>query len=90
MTARGWLSTGSGLSSHAALADTLPKVVVPSLVVHPTGDTEIRLSQARAAYAALGAEDRTYVEVAGAPHYLDGHRREVADLVVAWLRDRAL
>jgi pimeloyl-ACP methyl ester carboxylesterase len=88
MTARGWLSTWSGLSSHASMADTLPSVTVPSLFVHPTGDTEIRVHQARALHDASGAVDRTYVEVQGASHYLQGHRREALGIVVDWLRTR--
>jgi hypothetical protein len=88
MTARGWLSTWSGLSSHATVADNLPAVGVPTLVVHPTGDTEIRLHQARAIFEASGAADKTYTEVAGAVHYLDGRRREALDLVIGWMRDR--
>ena len=35
-----------------------------------------------------GADDTTYVEVAGAPHYLHGHRREALDIVAGWLEDR--
>jgi alpha-beta hydrolase superfamily lysophospholipase len=88
MTARGWLSTWSGLSSHAALADTMPKVTIPTLIVHPTGDTEIRLHQARGLVDVAGASDVTYEEMKGAPHYLHGHRREALDLIVDWLRAR--
>ena len=88
MTARGWLSTWSGLSSAAALSDTLPKVTVPTLVVHPTGDTEIRLHQARAIYDGAGAADKTYVEIKGAVHYFTGRRRETMDVVIDWLAAR--
>ncbi len=88
MTARGWLSTWSGLSSHAALADTLPAVTVPTLVIHPTGDTEIRIGQAEAIRDAAGADDVSYQTIAGAPHYLHGHRREALGLVVDWLSSR--
>ena len=76
MTARGWLSTWSGLSSHAKLADTMPQVTVPTLLVHPTADTEIRVWQAKEIVDDAGAADVTYVEMKGAPHYLEGHRPE--------------
>ena len=88
MSARGWLSTWSGLSSHAAMADTLPAVTVPSLFVHPTGDTEIRMRQAEGLHAASGAADKAYVAIPGAAHYLTGRRREALDVVVDWLRPR--
>lgn len=88
MTARGWLSTWSGLSSPARLVDTIARVQVPTLLVHPTADTEIRLHQARAIAQASGAQDTTYLEVEHAPHYLEGHRRDVMSLVVDWLRPR--
>jgi pimeloyl-ACP methyl ester carboxylesterase len=90
MTARGWLSTWSGLSSAARLADTLPSVTVPTLVIHPTADTEIRMRQADEIAASAGADDVTYVKIAGAPHYLRGHRRHALGLVVDWLRARDL
>ena len=88
MTARGWLSTWSGLSSTAAMERTMPSVRVPTLVVHPTADTEIRLSEASAIHAASGCDDAAYVELPGAGHYLHGHRREALDTVVDWLRSR--
>jgi alpha-beta hydrolase superfamily lysophospholipase len=88
MTARGWLSTWSGLSSHARLADTMPKVTVPTLLVHPTADTEIRVWQAEEIVANAGAEDVTYVAMKGAPHYLEGHRREALAAVADWLAKR--
>ncbi len=88
MTARGWLSTWSGLSSHAKLADTMPQVQVPTLLVHPTADTEIRVWQAKEIVDAAGADDVTYVEMKGAPHYLEGHRREALTTVGEWMAKR--
>ncbi|MFM9133250.1 MAG: alpha/beta hydrolase, partial [Actinomycetota bacterium] len=88
MTARGWLSTWSGLSSHARLADTMPRVTVPTILVHPTADTEIRVRQALEIVENSGAQDKTYVEMKGAPHYLEGHRRPAMDAVIDWMRTR--
>ena len=88
MTSRGWLSTWSGLSSHAKLADTMPRVTVPTILVNPTADTEIRVWQAKEIVEASGAADCTYVEMKGAPHYLEGHRLEALDTVAQWLRKR--
>jgi len=88
MTARGWLSTWSGLSSHANLADTMPHVTVPTILIHPTADTEIRLRQAAAIVENSGAADTTYVAIKGAPHYLEGHRQEAMQIVADWLRQR--
>ena len=88
MTARGWLSTWSGLSSHTKLADTMPRVTVPTILVHPTADTEIRVWQAKEIVANAGAGDTTYVEMKGAPHYLEGHRPEALTIVADWLQAR--
>lgn len=88
MTARGWLSTWSGLSSHARLAATMPRVTVPTILVHPTADTEIRIRQAEEIVASAGAADVTYVEMKGAPHYLEGHRRPAMEAVIEWMRSR--
>ena len=88
MTARGWLSTWSGLSSVAKLADTMPHVRVPTLLVHPTADTEIRVRQANEIVTNAGADDVTYVEMKGAPHYLEGHRPRALSHVAEWMAAR--
>lgn len=88
MTARGWLSTWSALSSKARMAETMPNIRIPTLLVHPTADIEIRRREAQAIYDSSGAVDKTLLEISGAPHYLEGHRREALDAVVDWLRER--
>jgi alpha-beta hydrolase superfamily lysophospholipase len=76
------------LSSRAKLAETMPLLTCPVLILHPTADTEIRLRQAREVRDRAGSSDITYHELAGAPHYLEGHRRAAMGIVADWLRER--
>ncbi|MEY4225135.1 MAG: hypothetical protein RIS33_2069, partial [Actinomycetota bacterium] len=66
----------------------MPKVKVPTILVHPTADTEIRVWQAKEIVDNSGAADKTYVEMKGAPHYLEGHRKEALGHVTDWLAKR--
>ena len=59
-----------------------------TLLVHPTADTEIRLGQAKEIVDAAGAADVTYIEMKGAPHYLEGHRPEALAHVAEWIAAR--
>jgi alpha-beta hydrolase superfamily lysophospholipase len=66
----------------------MPHVKVPTLIVHPTADTEIRVRQALEIRDAAGAGDVSYHAIKGAPHYLEGHRRPAMELVADWLQAR--
>jgi pimeloyl-ACP methyl ester carboxylesterase len=99
MSARGWLSTWSGLSSHAALEQTLPEVSVPTLTICATADMDIYPSECRAAHERSAATDKAYRELRHASHYLHpvgaesaklAHPQDrVADeMIVPWLRER--
>ena len=99
MSARGWLSTWSGLRSNAALEPTLPAITVPTQVICAAADTDIYPSECRRAFDAAGARDKCYEELRGADHYLnpagaDGSRladprdRVADELIVPWLRER--
>src|SRR3989454_8119916 len=99
MSARGWLSTWSGLQSNAALERTLPEVRVPTLVIAALADTDIYPSECRRGFEASAARDKAYAELAGADHYLrpagaggaklgDPKDRVADELILPWLRER--
>ena len=95
MSARGWLSTWSGLASNAALERTLPDVRVPTLVIAVLADTDIYPSECRRAFTASGATDKTWAELDGADHYLrpagtdgDPRQRAADEIILPWLRER--
>ncbi len=91
---KAWLSTWSGISSHAALELTAPQVTAPALVVSYTGDNVIFSSDCRQAFDYLASTDKSFVEVDG-DHYGYGtgsQERSGARLAVAaiveWLDAR--
>lgn len=90
VTARGYLSTWSANESKARFTATVPNVKVPTLMIHPTGDSEIRMSHAQAMREAAGSDDMTYHELKGANHYLTDpvHRKEAMELISEWIRAR--
>jgi hypothetical protein len=98
MSARGWLSTWSGLSSNAALERTLPAVRVPTLVVGALADTDIYPAECRRQLAASAASDKEYYEQEAADHYfrpadatrddVDPRDRLAEACVLPWLRRR--
>ena len=99
MSARGWLSTWSGLSSRAALERTLPAVTIPTLVIAALADMDIYPSEVRRSFDASGAADTQYAELPGAGHYLQPAGDEGARLahpqervahqcILPWLRER--
>ncbi len=69
MSARGWLSTWSGLSSRAALERTLAGVRVPTLICHAAADQEIYPSETRRILEASAAPDKQLAEIPAADHY---------------------
>jgi hypothetical protein len=92
-----WLSTWSGIASHAHTDRCLATVEEPLLVVHYMGDVITRVREAEAFFAASAARDKQLVKVRHADHYgyqiapdgTKGDRSlEGTDAAVAWVRDR--
>ncbi|MCW5829960.1 MAG: hypothetical protein KIT79_11670 [Deltaproteobacteria bacterium] len=99
MSARGWLSTWSGLESRAALELTAPSIRIPTHMVYADADTEIYERECRAAYGLIPATDKTFTTMEWADHYLfpvgsEGQSRGNArqklceDALLPWLKQR--
>jgi hypothetical protein len=99
MSARGWLSTWSGLRSNAALARTMPGIAVPTLVVCALADLDIYPTECRLSFDRSGARDKHWAELAWAGHYLypvgpEGEKlphpqdRVADEILLPWLRER--
>jgi hypothetical protein len=62
-TPEAWLSTWSGLSSHASLVRAAPGVTLPTLVVEYTGDQSVFPHDVEQLFGALGSDDKTRLRV---------------------------
>ena len=97
VTPAAWLSTWSGLSSHANLIRNLPAITVPTLVVGAMADQDIFIAYAHAEFAASGAADKSLEMIEGADHFMraGGKRAQLGDprprlmkLLCEWTRAR--
>jgi pimeloyl-ACP methyl ester carboxylesterase len=96
-TPHAWLSTWSGLSSHANQMTDLPKITAPTLFINAGRDQEIfPATDARPMFEAVAAPDKTFLEFPDAQHYFNppfGQKdapdvESVMDAVVPWIRER--
>ena len=67
-TPEAWLSTWSGLSSHAALGKTAPTINQPTLLVEYTGDVSTFPATLREIFESVGSPDKTHERIRGDHH----------------------
>ena len=94
MTAEGWLSTWSGLSTQVNMHRDARKVTQPVLSISFSADVTILPFVAKGLYENVASSDRTYVEVEG-DHFgfrdvgeREGGVIDAAASIVAWLTPR--
>lgn len=98
MTARGYLSTRSGLSTRMLLDENLAKITIPTLVMGATADNSVPgLKTIQTSYEAAAAKDKTIAWVKGADHGFTpvepiaggkDTQAEAARIVLDWTRTR--
>jgi pimeloyl-ACP methyl ester carboxylesterase len=96
-TPHAWLSTWSGLSSHANQMTDLPKITAPTLFINAGKDQEIfPATDARPMFEVVAAPDKTFLEFPDAQHYFNppfGQKaapdvETVMNAVVPWILER--
>ncbi|MGE3692238.1 MAG: alpha/beta hydrolase [Novosphingobium sp.] len=94
MTAEGWLSTWSGLSTQVNMHEDAKKVTQPVLSITMDADVTILPFVGKGLYENAASSDKTYVEIEG-DHFAfreegerDGGIPAIADAVVGWLKPR--
>jgi alpha-beta hydrolase superfamily lysophospholipase len=94
-TPRAWLSTWSGLASHADLVANVARITEPTLLVAAGRDREIFPADIAALDGAIASPDKRVETIAEARHYFeaepgthDGHVAALMDRVVPWIAER--
>lgn len=94
MTAEGWLSTWSGLSTQVNMHEDAKKVTQPVLSISMDADVTILPYVAKGLYDNAASTDKTYLEIEG-DHFAfretgerDGGIPAVAEAIVGWLKPR--
>lgn len=93
-TPESWLSTWSGLTSHAAFELCGAAISQPTLVLYYTGDNSVFPSDAAGIFASLAASDKQRIDIRGNHHgqslRLDepSGQEIAAQSAVAWLAPR--
>ena len=93
-TADSWLSTWSGLSSNAIMAETALSISLPTLVIRYDGDNSLFPSETQTIVDGIRAEDKTYEVLPGNHHGRpvregDANGQELAGkLMTDWSRER--
>jgi hypothetical protein len=96
-TPRAWLSTWSGLSSHADLVANAARFAEPTLIVYAARDREVYFGRdVQPVFDACAASDKQLVRIEGARHYFEpdfgaAEAPDVGrlmDVVVPWIRER--
>lgn len=90
-TLRSWLSMWSLETSKCQGGPQLAALTAPALVVQSLGDMGVFPSDARAIFEAVGSTDKRLDLIGGAHYFEDseGGRDTVADLIAAWIAERA-
>lgn len=95
VTADSWLSTWSGLSSRAVMAETAKSITQPCLVLRYDGDNSLFPSETQAIVDNIPATDKRYEVLPGNHHgrpVYDGdpNGQELAgELMTSWIQERA-
>jgi pimeloyl-ACP methyl ester carboxylesterase len=92
-TLRAWLSQWSIDDSQARALDNAPSITVPLLAIENSADDAVPQPHTRMFLDAAGSDDKQMAVIRGADHYYAGQPDELdeaVNIVIAWLRERAL